>query len=166
VPFYKFEGHRTLLLNWHASVEKRDLEYAAAHPDACPADGAAPAALGPDAPPPYAEKGMKAMWREYSTSIDGLPSVTCFANPKPLVHVRPVKDAEAAMRATERELNAGTRSKGSKVEEAAVKGATRGRWEVTGAQGVLLGFAVGVVASGAAGPVLSRVAEAVPFLRG
>lgn len=34
----------------------------------------------------YAPKGMKAYWKAHSRSIDGLPSLECYANPKPLTH--------------------------------------------------------------------------------
>lgn len=83
MPYFSFQGHRTVLTTWSAAKEKRDLAYAVEHPDAPPEE--------------MAERGMRAWWREWSHSVDGLPSLLeCFETAKPLEHSIDVEgDAQA-----------------------------------------------------------------------
>lgn len=80
VPYFAFQGHRTLLTNWSASLEKRDVEFARTHPDASAGE--------------FAENGLKAYWKKYSHSIDGLPSVQCYTNRQPIVHSTAAMDTQ------------------------------------------------------------------------
>jgi hypothetical protein len=56
-------------------LENRDSEYDEARGGSDPDD--------------IHEKGLKAYWKTHSTSIDGLPSLTCFATGKKLEHIPP-----------------------------------------------------------------------------
>jgi hypothetical protein len=46
-------------------------------------------ARGGSDPDDIHEKGLKAYWKTHSTSIDGLPSLTCYATGKKLEHIPP-----------------------------------------------------------------------------
>lgn len=61
-----------MLLSYWTTSEKRDMVYELEHPNAT-SDTLAPG-------------GVKAYWKAHSHSIDGLPSVTCYDNTKPVTH--------------------------------------------------------------------------------
>lgn len=87
VPYFDFRGHRTVLLDYAAGQERREREFddtdegrASFLPDAAAGKELAEKLV-------IAPNGIKAFWRDYTKSIDGLPSyASCFGSSKRTEH--------------------------------------------------------------------------------